>query len=336
VWWVDKMKKIGLIIFVLVFLAILIFLNVMKVEATVCCCYPDNNNQCTQCSTYSGNACPDTAVCGYYSGQCSSKTTTTSTTSTTSTSTTSTTSTSTTSTTSTSTTSTTSTSTTSTTSTSTTTTLSNCKTNPWSGKSACCDSATDCVDYYGNCIDSGNWANGNNVQGLDYCYNGEWKGGFCVATDITCLSGCVYTIHTQGCTRYSLVCPPYDYYVVVALGTCGSITPCSSNADCPGYDPVTKLKLVCDQTTGACVPLASCKDNSECAPGYCCDTVTKTYSCNNTPKGTILSSGGKSYLCDPPEGFVEVKEVKYESEKPTKKLSFLDILINFFSHFFNK
>jgi len=68
-------------------------------------------------------------------------------------------------------------------------------------------------------------------------------------------------------------------------------------------------------------------------PGYCCDTITPTWRCKDTPKGTILSSGGISYLCDPPEEFVEVK---YESEKSNKKLSFFDMLINFFSHFFTK
>jgi len=50
-------------------------------------------------------------------------------------------------------------------------------------------------------------------------------------------------------------------------------------------------------------------------------------------KGAIVSSGGKSYLCDPPEGFVEFKD---KGKDPTKSLSFLGMIINFLSHFFIK
>jgi len=156
-----------------------------------------------------------------------------------------------------------------------------------------------------------------------------------------CNSNCDYSSTTYYCDPSkcgeSKSCRDQTYYCIYDNGRKWSTSKpsgfCCSNDDCPGYDPKTKLKLVCDQLTHACVSLPSCYTNEQCAPGYCCDTITKTYSCNNTQKGTILNYGGKSYLCDPPEGFVEVK---YESEKQTKKLGFFDILINFFSLIFSR
>ena len=75
----------------------------------------------------------------------------------------------------------------------------------------------------------------------------------------------------------------------------------------------------------------SCNVPADCEPGWCCDTVTGVKDCK--ANSTILSYEGKSYLCDPPEGFVEAKN---KAEKSTKSLSLLDMIINFFSQLFNK
>ena len=270
------------------FLIALISLNFLSfpllILATVCCCYPSNDGSCSDCETFGGNSCPDSAVCKSYSGPCSGGTTTTTTTTTVTTTTTTTLPT--------------------TTQPPTTTTLPNCKTNPWSGASACCSSASACVDYDGNCVNSGSWGKGDGLP-LDYCENGNWYHGFCFGINQTCMQtwGCKYTLNTIGCAaHYPDLCVPAIQGAVVALDTCQfspSPPACSKNEDCPN--------------------------------GQCCDTFAATPKC--VGKGTITSSGGKSYLCDPPEGFVEFKD---KGKDPTKSLSFLDMIINFLSHFFKK
>jgi hypothetical protein len=72
---------------------------------------------------------------------------------------------------------------------------------------------------------------------------------------------------------------------------------CQSNSDCPAYDPNTHLKMYCDPDTHTCQTIKSCADNTECEDNWCCDTITGARNCK--ARGTTLSSGGKSYLCDP-------------------------------------
>ncbi len=191
--------------------------------------------------------------------------------------------------------------TTSTTQPTTSTTVCHNKSNPWTRATACCGSATDCVDRNGNCVSSGNWAKADNINNvLDYCDGGSWITGWCVGASRKCLSGCIYTTNTRGCNKYSAECPPYDYKVVLAK--------------CP--------------TTAT---LLECTKDEDCPNGQCCNTFSTPPQCKE--KGTIISYEGKSYLCDPPEGFVEVKD---EVKNPTKSLSFFDMIISFFSHFFKK
>jgi len=72
--------------------------------------------------------------------------------------------------------------------------------------------------------------------------------------------------------------------------------------------------------------------NDECEGGWCCDDKTPTYQC--VYKGTKISSGGKSWLCDPPEGFVNSSNEEINTNnQANKKLTLLDLLINPFSYF---
>ena len=204
-----------------------------------------------------------------------------------------------------------------------------CKYNPYSGKRGCCDSSTDCVDYDGKCVSSGSWGNGNGLP-LDYCYNGDWNLGYCVESEESCLNtgGIEYTTDTSGCEIYELGCYPYDRYFVVT-----AVIECTSDRNCPGYDPNTHLKRYCDTSIYKCKTLASCVDNTECEGGWCCDYITQSYKC--VSRGTILSSVGKSYICDPPEGFINFSS-ENTNIQVSKKLTLLDLLINPFSYFLKK
>jgi hypothetical protein len=91
--------------------------------------------------------------------------------------------------------------------------------------------------------------------------------------------------------------------------------------------------MYCDISTRTCKAIASCYRNDQCESGWCCDDKTPTYKC--VYKGTIISSGGKSWLCDPPEGFVSLSN-KNTNTQASKKLTLLDLLINPFSYFFKK
>ena len=155
--------------------------------------------------------------------------------------------------------------------------------------------------------------------------------------DRFCNSTCEYSSRRYYCSSancgQNVSCGGQTYYCVYENGqwkwsTTKPSNFCCSGNDCPGYDPNTHLKLYCDPKTYTCKPIEKCESNSQCEPGWCCDTITGAWNCRT--KGTILSSGGISYLCDPPEeGFIEVKE---EIKQSSKNLSLFDTIINLF-HF---
>jgi hypothetical protein len=134
-------------------------------------------------------------------------------------------------------------------------------------------------------------------------------------------AGIEYTSDTSGCNLYELGCYPYDRKFVAT-----AVIECTSDRNCPGYDPNTHLKRYCDISTYKCKTIEKCGKNDECEGGWCCDYITPTYKC--VGKGTIFSGGGKSWLCDPPEGFVNTQA--------NKKLTLLDLLINPFSYFLKR
>ena len=135
-----------------------------------------------------------------------------------------------------------------------------------------------------------------------------------------------------------------DYGCIGLQNTNTGVICRQSDSNCPGYDPTTHTKYVCEcpdsskcSITGSsytCKPKGKCSTNSDCDSGWCCDDKTPTYQC--VYKGTILSSGGKSYLCDPPEGFVNSNENINTNTRTNKKSTLLDLLINPFSYFFKK
>jgi hypothetical protein len=119
---------------------------------------------------------------------------------------------------------------------------------------------------------------------------------------------------------------------------------CQSDSDCSGYDPTTHTKYVCEcqdsskcSITGSsytCKPKPSCRLPEDCDNGWCCDySVGGLGSCKQ--KGMITSYGGRSYICDPPEGFVNSsnEEINTNTQR-NKKLTLLNLLINPFSYFF--
>ena len=156
-----------------------------------------------------------------------------------------------------------------------------------------------------------------------------------------CSTTCGYSSTIYECNQsycgVSKSCGGNTYYCVYDNGWKWSTSKpsgfCCGHDDCPGYDPNTHTKLQCNLLTYRCEPKPYCENNDECDINYCCDTITGAKNCR--ANGTILSYGGKSYLCDPPEGLVETfVETKDNIEKLNKKLSFFDMLINFFSYFF--
>jgi hypothetical protein len=106
---------------------------------------------------------------------------------------------------------------------------------------------------------------------------------------------------------------------------------CQSDSDCPSYNSTNHLKMYCDTKTHTCRTIKSCADNTECEDNWCCDTISGVKNC--TQKGTIRSSGGILYICDPPEGFVSSSSENANTQA-NKKLTLLDLLINPFFYFF--
>jgi predicted peroxiredoxin len=53
--------------------------------------------------------------------------------------------------------------------------------------------------------------------------------------------------------------------------------------------------------------------------------------------GVIISYGVRSYICDPPEGFVNSSNEEINTNnQASKKLTLLDLLINPFSYFLKR
>jgi len=222
-------------------------------------------------------------------------------------------------------------------------------------KGKCCPNASDCLNYNEVCVKSKDWSFANSLNDpLDYCASGSWLLGSCVATDIDCLVGIPHTFDTRNCGNYlPLECGIDAAYVVIAMcvkdedcrsslfGTrcINNICGCYSEEDCPGYDPDTKVKRYCDDSTHTCKPLERCSYNIECEPGWCCDNDPELPTgCRGSgvcvKKGSIMCNN--QYICDPPEGFDRVSKLEQESkENPSKKLALLDLLANLF-HFLTK
>jgi hypothetical protein len=85
-----------------------------------------------------------------------------------------------------------------------------------------------------------------------------------------------------------------------------------------------------------CKTIEKCGKNDECEDGWCCDKpVGGTGTCKQ--KGETISYGGRSYICDPPEGFVDSSNEEINTNnQANKKLTLLDLLINPFSYFLKR
>ena len=121
---------------------------------------------------------------------------------------------------------------------------------------------------------------------------------------------------------------------------------CQNNSNCPGYNSTTHTKLVCEcldsskcNITGSsytCKPKERCLSNSDCDSGWCCyfQYYGGTGTCE--PKGKIISYEGKSYICDPPEGFVNSSNEEVNTNtQANKKLTLLDLLTHLISRIFS-
>jgi hypothetical protein len=111
---------------------------------------------------------------------------------------------------------------------------------------------------------------------------------------------------------------------------------CQSDSDCPKYNSTNHLKMYCDINEHICKTIGRCVDNRECEDNWCCDKpMGGTGTCKQ--KGEIISYGGKSYICDPPEGFVNSSNENIKTtDQVNKRLTLLDLLINPFFYFFKR
>jgi hypothetical protein len=198
------------------------------------------------------------------------------------------------------------------------------------GKDARCTFGCKCC--YGSDSDGGiNYLEAGTTTGI---YSlGSWYYAYCETEMDECFYGWLieYYLVDNGKLYWEYHnCSDDPINKVCIDGHCG----CTDNSHCPGYDPNTHLKYYCDARTHTCQTLKSCVDNTECEDGWCCDKlVGGTGSCKQ--KGNITSYGGKSYICDPPEGFVSSSS-ENANIQTSKKLTLLDLLVNPFSYFFKK
>ena len=110
---------------------------------------------------------------------------------------------------------------------------------------------------------------------------------------------------------------------------------CCSDNDCPAYNSTNHLKMYCDTNTYTCKTIPKCTTNDQCENEWCCYSQTYGGSGTCEQKGKIISYGGKSYICDPPEGFVNSSN-ENANHQSNKKLTLLDLLINPFFYFLKR
>ena len=160
------------------------------------------------------------------------------------------------------------------------------------------------------------------VSGAGICCYGVWKSGsgYECCTNADCPSDRPYCVNNK-CVQ------------------------CRNDDDCSGYDPNTHTKLVCECPSGCtltgssytCKPKPTCSATSECADNYCCYTSEMGGDGSCKSRGTIINYDGKSYLCDPPYGFVtsenEINPITEEQEVETTNL--IDIIFEIFSKVFS-
>jgi hypothetical protein len=148
-------------------------------------------------------------------------------------------------------------------------------------------------------------------------------------------------------TKYVCECPNQNSCSITGDSyTCVAVN-CTSDNECQGYDPATHTKYVCEcpnqnscSITGdsyTCKPKPSCKYNSECDSGWCCNVDPALPTDCKQPTGSCVAKGeimcNSKYICDPPEGFVSSSNKKTNTQA-NKKLTLLDLLTNPFYYFF--
>ncbi|MCC5994733.1 MAG: hypothetical protein LM587_04065 [Candidatus Aenigmarchaeota archaeon] len=121
-----------------------------------------------------------------------------------------------------------------------------------------------------------------------------------------------------------------DYGCIGLQNTNTGVICCQSDSNCSGYDPTTHTKYVCEcpdsskcniiGSSYTCKPKGSCSAPSDCEDTWCCYTPDIGGDRTCQKQGTIKSYQGKSYLCDPPEGFISAAN---------KQLTLLDFLLKF-------
>ena len=86
-----------------------------------------------------------------------------------------------------------------------------------------------------------------------------------------------------------------------------------------------------------CKTKKSCRTNLDCADGWCCtsDILPSTHEEYGKRKseGTAINYNGKSYLCDPLNGFISSENQIGSLTK--KQINLIDVIIDIFSKIFS-
>jgi hypothetical protein len=118
-------------------------------------------------------------------------------------------------------------------------------------------------------------------------------------------------------------------------GRCG----CLYDSDCPAKDNV---KGKCDSPSGTDNPDTSgytytcywkpCSKNEDCVDNSCCVTSSQDSQANQGKcVGQGIYSNNPKWLCDPPNGWASNR-----IEPETKTKNILELILDFFSHFFQR
>jgi len=212
------------------------------------------------------------------------------------------------------------------------------------GKDVDNDELIDCCNSTSDCTGGGCFQIAGPKAVPDVCQNCTTT--YCSAGASNCLNNkCLYTV-TCGNTCQEVVC--WDGRDNDNDGLTDCVDPdcagrnttndaicCQKDSDCPA---VNNTKGKCDSPYGTDNPDTSgytytcywkpCKSDPECVDGACC--VTSTQDSNQANQGKCVSKGiysnNSTWLCDPPE---------WHASK-TKTQNVFELILDFFSHFFQR
>ncbi|MFH7903544.1 MAG: hypothetical protein QW409_01110, partial [Candidatus Aenigmatarchaeota archaeon] len=108
---------------------------------------------------------------------------------------------------------------------------------------------------------------------------------------------------------------------------------CQNDNDCNDFAKNNCQGFAAKCINNICKCLKECTNTkTECYTGYCCANEIDKSRRDCVPKGTIINTGGKSYICDPP--YYDISSTNKNLNITTEKITVLHKITNYLENLF--